>query len=311
LEVKSEPNGAKIWIDLKDVGVTPYKGTVAADEEHDVMISTEGYRFEIRRVTVQPEGKEIVSVILEKLKEGEIGPPTIINPKDGAEMILIPAGEFIMGSDKSKDGMAQDNEQPQRKVYLDGYYIYKYEVTVSQYRKFYQETKRQMMPLAPSWGWQDNHPVVNVTWDDAKAYCDWAGVQLPTEAQWEKAARGTDGRIYPWGNEWDNSKYNNINTGPGQTAPVGSYPQGASPYGVMDLAGNVWEWCADWYDGNYYASAPDRNPQGPASGALRLVRGGSWNVDHYYARAAARIGNDPYVRLNDRGFRCSSPRFPR
>jgi len=234
---------------------------------------------------------------------------TFTNPIDGAVMIYVQKGEFLMGSDKSKDSMASDNELPQRKVYLDGYWIYKHEVTVAQYRKFCNETGRQM-PSAPSWGW-DNHPIVNVTWNDAVAYCNWAGVQLPTEAQWEKAARGTDGRIWPWGNQWDASKCNSYNnTGPTkQATPVGNYPQDASPYGVMDMAGNVCEWCADWYDKNYYASASNRNPQGPSSGTYRVLRGGSYGnnvVPRVRAAYRYRLGPD-YSSFNW-GFRCASSR---
>ncbi|MBM3241021.1 AAA family ATPase [Candidatus Poribacteria bacterium] len=240
------------------------------------------------------------------------------NPIDGAEMVYIPAGEFIMGtSDEQIDALLKkfpdwsrswfDDEKPQRPVYLDGYWIYKYEVTVAQYRKFCNETGRQM-PEAPFWGWQDNHPIVYVSWNDAIAYCDWAKVQLPTEAQWEKAARGTDGRTWPWGNEWDGSKCNSWESGTQKTTPVGSYPQGVSPYGLMDMAGNVWEWCADWYDEKYYTSAPDRNPPGPSSETWRVLRGGSWFDYPVVARAAVRNRDDPGVRGNDRGFRCSSPR---
>ncbi|MBM3496659.1 MAG: hypothetical protein FJX72_20420, partial [Armatimonadetes bacterium] len=194
-----------------------------------------------------------------------------INPKDGAEMVYIPAGEFIMGSDGGGD------EKPRRKVYLDGYWMYQHEITVAQYRRFCSETGRKM-PDAPSWGWKNDHPIVNVSWHDAKAYAAWAGVQLPTEAQWEKAARGTDGREYPWGSTFDSSKAV-CSVRPrdeNSTAPVGSIPAGASPYGCLDMAGNVWEWCADWYDGGYYRKAPNRNPTGPASGTLRVLRGGSW-----------------------------------
>jgi len=122
-----------------------------------------------------------------------------INAKDRAEVVYIPAGEFTMGS---KPGVGKSDEQPEHKVDLDGYWIYQTKVTVAQYRQFCQATGRSM-PNAPSWGWKDDHPIVSVTWDDATAYAKWAGAALPTEAQWEKAARGTDGRIYPWGNEWD------------------------------------------------------------------------------------------------------------
>ncbi len=224
---------------------------------------------------------------------------TRTNPVDGAEMVYIPAGEFIMGSN---DG--DDDEKPQHKVYLDGYWIYKYEVTVAQYRKFCKATGWQE-PLPPEWGWKDNHPIVNVSWDDATAYAQWAGVRLPTEAEWEKAARGTDGREYPWGNEWDASKCNARESGPRRTTAVGSYAGGASPYGIQDMAGNVWEWCADWYGENYYRSAPSKNPKGPGSGQYRVLRGGAWYSDHNVARCAYRDDGVPAYALDYLGFRCA------
>ena len=232
-------------------------------------------------------------------------PTTKVNPKDGAEMVLIPAGEFLMGS---KDGEGFADEHPQHTINLDAYYIYKNDVTVAQYRAFCTATKREM-PKAPSWGWLDNHPMVNVTWDDANAYAKWAGAALPTEAQWEKAARGTDGRIFPWGNDWDATKCNNGvgGKGPGKTSPVGSYPAGASPYGVMDMAGNVLQWCADWYEEDYYKKSPAKNPTGPDSGKYRVLRGGSWGDDggELY-RSANRIGNGGGIILwyDGIGFRC-------
>ncbi len=152
-------------------------------------------------------------------------------------MVFVPAGEFLMGS---KEGAGLQGEHPQRKVALDDYYIYKYEVTVAQYRKFCEATGRTMPP-EPSWKWQPTHPIVNVTWDDARDYAVWAGAALPTEAQFEKAAQGADGRTYVWGNSFTKST---CHTSDGKTAPVGSYPTGISPYGALDMAGNVWEWCA-------------------------------------------------------------------
>jgi len=164
---------------------------------------------------------------------------TKINSKDGSELILIPAGEFLMGS-LDIDSQVVSNEKPQHKVYLDAYYIYKNDVTVAQYRVFCR-VKRRKMPGLPDWA-KDDHPMICVTWDDAIAYAQWAGAALPTEAQWEKAARGQDGRLYPWGNAWDASKCqcSKVQWGDaGKTSPVGTFPSGASPYGVLDMVGNV------------------------------------------------------------------------
>ena len=269
---------------------------------------------------------------------------TKINPKDGAEMMWVPAGEFLMGSTDEEiaalvkanpklNANAFDTEKPQRKVYLDGYWIYKCEVTVAQYRKFCKETNREM-PKAPTWGWKDDHPVVNINWQDAADYAKWAGASLPTEAQWEKAARGTDGRAYPWGSKWpppagsgnfaDESftkKYpkraasltkiglplKGYDDGYAEAAPVGKFPAGASPNGCMDMAGNVWEWCADWYGEDYYKTSPSRNPKGPATGGYRVLRGGSWygglDSGYGYYSCACRYGYDPSNYYYNVGFR--------
>jgi formylglycine-generating enzyme required for sulfatase activity len=228
-----------------------------------------------------------------------------VNPENGMEMVYVPAGKFLMGSPEG-DKDALPNECPQRRVYLDGYWIDRNLVTVAQYRKFCQATGREMPP-APSWGWKEDHPIVNVTWDDAAAYAAWAGKRLPTEAEWEKAARGTDGRQYPWGNEWDPSMCaNSVGHSLSGTQPVGSYLLGASPYGALDMAGNVYEWCADWYDEKYYQSAPARNPTGPASGTLRVLRGGAWIGDGPRSfRCAYRIGPCPACWDLIGGFRCA------
>ena len=244
-------------------------------------------------------------------------PKTKINPKDGAEMILIPAGEFLMGnSNEQIDAWIQihsneikawyKNEIPQHKVYLDAYYIYKNDITVAQYRKFCDATGRKL-PLAPPWGWLDNHPVVNVTWNDATAYAHWSGASLPTEAQWEKSARGGDGRVFPWGNAWDATKCNNSvgNLHPDKTSPVGSFPAAASPYGVLDISGNVAQWCADWYDDKYNQNSPSRNPTGPTTGSKRVTRGGGfYGPSATVFRVARRSWFDPAGENSYIGFRC-------
>jgi len=171
---------------------------------------------------------------------------------------------------------------------------------VAQYRRFCRATSRTMPP-PPEWKWQDTHPIVNVTWDDAAAYAAWAGAALPTEAQWEKAARGTDGRVYPWGDAWDPTKCVNATD---STHPVGSITAGASPYGALDMAGNVWEWCADWSDPAYYSSAPTHTPPGSATGSGRVLRGGSWLGGERDCRGAIRDFYSPDGRYYDVGFRC-------
>jgi formylglycine-generating enzyme required for sulfatase activity len=233
---------------------------------------------------------------------------TKANSRDGAEMVWVPAGEFLMGS----NGGSED-EKPQRRVYLDGYWIYRNLVTVAQYRRFCQATERQM-PDAPEWGWQENHPVVKVSWDDASAYCKWAGTSLPTEAQWEKAARGGDGRDFPWGNKFLTSNLWSSKKELGdveRSAPVGSFPAGASPYGALDMAGNVWQWCVDWYNPDYYNKGVNRNPMGPAPDAdqVRVIRGGSWaDFESSYFRTSKRFFFAPADRDNALGFRCVQSR---
>jgi serine/threonine-protein kinase len=226
------------------------------------------------------------------------------NPKDQAEMVFVPAGTFTMG-----DSSGDSDERPAHKVYLDGFWIYKTPVTVAQYRKFCEVTHREM-PDEPNWGWQDDHPIVGVTWNDATAYAKWAGVRLPTEAEWEKAARGTDGRKYPWGNRWDSSRLQ-CSKGDwgdsGGTASVGAHPEGASPYGVLDMAGNVWEWMADWYEVGYYANAPKRDPKGPPTGTKRVLRSGSWRgFSPSIFRVVSRGANRPDKGLVIYGFRCAA-----
>lgn len=242
--------------------------------------------------------------------------PKKVTIKDPAPMVLVPAGEFIMGSN---EGNA--DEKPAHQVYLDAYYIDKHEVTIGQYGEFLDVNSFDPPPLwttmaQPSY---ENRPVVNVDWKDASNYCKWAGKRLPTEAEWEKAARGTDGRIYPWGNDppsptranfgKERDKWNNHEA----LVPVGQMKEGKSPYGVYDLAGNVWEWVNDWYDPDYYAASPSRNPQGPISGKFKVIRGGSWDLAPERLRSAQRDLNvptttdydSPAYRNFNSGFRCA------
>jgi len=267
--------------------------------------------------------------------------PKEIIGKDGVKMVLIPAGEFQMGTDLAEiPKLAQnasllERETPRHTVYVDAFYIDACEVTNAQYRKFVQVTGHKepeglkltlksnntIAAISGFKPWtdpdynKDNQPVVCVSWDDAKAYAEWAGERLPTEAEWEKAGRGgSAGKRYVWGDEWPPPKnsgnfsdwkiIDGYDDGYVYTAPVGSYkPNG---YGLYDMASNVWEWCADWYDDKYYANSLKSNPKGPDSGQDRVLRGGSWyllfNTDNL--RVAYRFSGDPPFTSNIVGFRC-------
>ncbi len=203
------------------------------------------------------------------------------NSKDGSILIYIPAGEFTMGSENG-----DSDEKPVHKVYLDGYYIGKYEVTFEQYDRFCEATGR-VKPDNEGWG-RGNRPVINVSWNDAVAYCKWAGLRLPTEAEWEKAARGGENYKYAGSNNPDEVAWYDNNSG-NYTHPVGQ--KKANGYGTYDMSGNVWEWCSDWYDSGYYSNSPYRNPKGPASGSSRVYRGGSWDVGARNIRCAVRYGD--------------------
>jgi eukaryotic-like serine/threonine-protein kinase len=213
-----------------------------------------------------------------------------------------------MGCNEKVDRECSDDEKPGRQVSLDAYSIDKYEVTVAEYGQCVEAGKCSSAGLTGSrfcnWGQKKrtDHPINCVDWSQASAYCEWAGKRLPTEAEWEKAARGTDGRIYPWGNQWDAAK---ANIGSPGTVAVGSYPAGVSPYEVHDMAGNVWEWVQDWYDGTYYRGGSVRNPQGPSSGKERVVRGGSWVDNPWGVRVADRYWFTPGYRVDYIGFRCA------
>ena len=257
-----------------------------------------------------------------------VAEPTTVRPKDNSVMVYIPAGDFFMGSNDS-DASADGDEKPMQSVDLDEFWIDKLEVTNEQFARFLNEEGNQEEDsvtwvnvedkdssivyengqYSPKSGYED-HPVAYVSWYGARAYCQWAGERLPTEAEWEKAARGTDGRIWPWGNDWDENKVNSKEAGPGHTTAVGSYPLGASPYGCMDMAGNAWEWVADPYQWDYYQAAAAHNPQGPNQGASRVVRGGSWALPQRLTRSAGRFELIPSVRRDDLGFRCASSPSP-
>ncbi|MCP4642124.1 MAG: formylglycine-generating enzyme family protein, partial [bacterium] len=192
-------------------------------------------------------------------------------------MVYVPAGTFIMGSE-----WGEADEEPRHVVDLDAFYIDKYETTNEQYARCVEAKKCKRQT---AWAKKDlnspKQPVVGVGWNDGVDYCEFAGKRLPTEAEWEKAARGTDERRYPWGDEWrlDWVNMHRAEDGFAATAPVGSFPQNVSPYGAYDMAGNAWEWVWDFYDRGHYKRSAHKNPRGPKTGERRVMRGGSWMYD--------------------------------
>src|SRR5262245_50011065 len=237
---------------------------------------------------------------------------------DNAPMVFIAPGPFTMGSN---EGLP--NERPEHVVVLDAYYIDKYEVTLNLYRKFLEAGKQE----APQ-TWDDeaattvgDRPAIGMSWESAATYCKWAGKRLPTEAEWEKAARGSDARRYPWGNMQPFIDIANYNRGiwvseaitlvavtsglEGMSVRHGLKEGGKSPFGVFHMAGNAAEWVADWYDRDYYQKSPGRNPSGPASGEKRLLRGGSWADLPSALRGTARFSAEPYFEDRTVGFRCA------
>jgi formylglycine-generating enzyme len=232
-----------------------------------------------------------------------------VTTTDGVTMNLIPAGIFLRGS---KPGDGDLDEMPQSAVFVSAFYIDQYEVTTGQYTDFIKATKFST-PFIPFF--EDDiskitdpaQPVVGVSWDAAVAYCKWVGKRLPTEAEWEKAARWEDGRIWPWGNEDQFARANlsGADDGYPYTAPPGAMKAGRSPYGPYDMAGNVSEWVADWYVEDYYSQAPQKDPMGPEQTRNKVFRGGSWNDSSASARAAKRYAAVPHRTDAIIGFRCA------
>ncbi len=239
--------------------------------------------------------------------------------KDGAPMILVLVGSFPMGVPSGDKDGGRD-EYPRHDVFVDTFAIDKFEVTNGRYLEFVKSTGHRVPqnPRNPTRNlWQGDsiteslaeRPVINVDWFDAEAYCRWAGKRLPTEAEWEKAAKGTSDRRFPWGNVEPTAKHLNYNQrwiGEKTLMPVGSYEAGKSPYGVYDMAGNVWEWVNDWYDAYYYEKSPNKNPKGPDTGTKKVIRGAGWQNETPTVRIFTRVESDPTVRNESTGFRCAS-----
>jgi formylglycine-generating enzyme required for sulfatase activity len=349
LLIRAPKEAVEVWLGDKRLGeATPGADLLAENLPVGgvalrAVARRKGFKPWARTAQVVADARQPVEIDLETLDK-------VIKGEDGAEMVLIPDGEFWMGSTREEVDRViaecqrhpsnpteaqckqwQEPELPRHQVTLDAFYIDRYEVANALFERFVKATGHRTTAEREGWGfawrqqdgkWQwlktdgaswrspsgsgssapADHPVVQVSWEDATAYCRWAGKRLPTEAEWEKAARGTDGRRYPWGETWEPSRANG-NMTVKTTTPFGSYPTGASPYGVQDMAGNVLEWVHDWF-GPYEGSA-SRNPTGPSTGQLRVLRGGSWFDYPGLLRSAYRGGSVPSNRLNNLGFRCA------
>jgi len=235
--------------------------------------------------------------------------------KDDATLLYVPAGEYSMGSDNS-----ESDEAPFHTVFLDAFWIDKTEVTVRMYSLCVdagackEPTNKKSFSHPDYYGNVEfnNYPVIYVDWDMAKTYCEWAERRLPTEAEWEKAARGSAANDYPWGNTAPNAELLNFNRNVGDVTNIGKYPDGKSVYGVLDMAGNVWEWVNDWYDASYYQVSDSMNPPGPVSDIYpyRVLRGGSWIDGKNVMRSSNRFKNYPYASNYNTGFRCALSETP-
>jgi formylglycine-generating enzyme required for sulfatase activity len=358
LTITSYPDGGEIWLDGKEIGKVPWTGMVEPGP-HDVIIQLAGHAMGWESVNMPPDGEKTVELTLsagtpvlipqggERLlrrsdQDFKFPGNTPLRGNDGAPMVLVPAGEFLMGSVES-DVHAYSNEKPRHSVRLKAFFIDKFEVPNALYRAFLKDVRdnghRRCLPGEPPekkhepgalsiWGTEWNaprQPVIEVDWWDAASYCRWAGKRLPTEAEWEKAARGTDARTYPWGEEplgsfpqgnfgdkayvlrnpewtWIVPNYDDRFS---FTAPIGSFPRGASPFGAQDMAGNVWEWVSDWFAEGTYRVSKGNDPTGPPTGRHRVLRGGSWNDTDFNLRSSSRLAFLPGFRVNNVGFRCA------
>ena len=260
------------------------------------------------KLGLDDEQRALYQLLQEKIqrRHTQVHETTASSQHQTRSMALVPAGEFTMGS-----AMGSADEQPEHRVSVGAFYMDLYQVSIRQYARFVEATHHD---VPPDWGVMNrpqhyDRPIANVDWADAVTYCTWAGKRLPTEAEWEKAARGTDGRTYPWGNVHPTRLHatagKEVWSNHSALTPGGLLEEGKSPYGIYDMAGNVWEWVSDWYDQDYYKTSPPQNPTGPSTGWSKVVRGGSWGSNADGLRSAERETHVPSFRGFGTGFRCA------
>lgn len=324
ITVRSNVPGAIVLLDGGVVGQLSEDGLLAMNlvppGYRKVSLHHASGRKETRFVRVKPSRDQLVQFaaagsndpdsdlfVLDLQGTNEWGYREYLRRRDTATMVEVPEGKFLMGN------LRTERTPFEHEVYLATFLIDKTAVTWRQYKEFVEDTGIPMPPHKPYWGIHDDHPAVYVTWQESRSYCQWAGGRLPTEAEREKAARGTDERLYPWGEDPPTPDLGVFRRGWGSEAtdPVGIRPLGASPYGVMDMGGNVWEWCADWYSDEYLESSPYENPPGPEYGTRYVLRGGSWDSRPDVLSASCRNWGHPGYREGDFGFRCAMSAPPR
>jgi len=317
IAVAADVPRAEIFLDGGFVGRTSSDGTVllgaARVGEREIIVQDASGRKAHAVARVEKGRRNRVALTLLKgsspasaeglrpLGRNSQGGEEFWREKDGAIVVRIPGGEFPMGS---PPGEGDPSEHSRHVVRVTGFLMDKTEVTWGQYKRFLAASSRPP-PKSPVWGMPEALPASSITWPEASAFCDWAGGRLPTEAEWERAARGDDSRQYPWGNTFDPWRCNTRDGGPHAPTPAAAYPDCVSPYGVLDLAGSVSEWCSDWYEEPYGAKSPVDNPMGPEAGTRRVLRGGNWMSPSSSVRAASRLGIDPTWPGPMQGFRCA------
>lgn len=311
----SDPGAGEVWLDGGLAAALPGDGGLQLRnlaEGHHLLEIRSGTQVVNKQLIRVRGGRRIVvdtrrdeseksAFQLESTGVNEQGYREFRRGRDGAVVVEIPEGEFLMGNARTERAPLE------HEVWLPTFLMDKTGVTWGQYRRYLGETGQPLPVHEPYWGMHELGPAVYVTWEEARAYCHWAGARLPTEAEREKGARGTDGRLFPWGEEDPNEKLATFRKSWGFAGPslVGQHPAGASPYGLLDVGGNNWEWCEDWYADDYYQDSPYRDPRGPDSGRAHVVRGGSWDSRPTVLSSSCRSWGHIGYRDGDFGFRCA------